>query len=120
MQKFLLIMLFCLLTSSLLFSQSIKFASEEIDLGVIPKGALMSHKFEFKNEGDSPLTINKLESASQTIMATAPNKAIAPGETGIIEVTCVGENFGSVYATLVVVSNAKNGVITLRLKGTVL
>lgn len=120
MKKCLSFSVFCLFTIGVLFSQSIKFSSEEVDLGIIPKGAYMSHRFEFKNDGDSDLIITKLSSLNETLLATSPTKAIAPGQTGIIEVSCKGENFGALYSTLMVTSNAKNGVITLRLRGEVL
>lgn len=120
MKKMLSFSVLSLIAMGLAFSQNIKFTSEEVDLGIIPKGSRMSHKFEFKNEGDVPLIINKLESVSQTLMATAPTKAIAPGEIGFIEITCVGENFGGIYSTLTVYSNARNGMVTLRMRGEVM
>lgn len=102
-----------------LSAQTIKFESDEVDLGLVSRRSFMSHNFKFKNEGDVALTITKLESPSEFVLATAPNKSIAPGESAIIELMYDATNMGVFSETLTIVSNAKNGRVTLRIIGEV-
>lgn len=102
------------------YAQTITFDAESVDVGIVPKAAGMTHQFTFTNTGDAPLTITKLESINENVLATAPNKPITPGEKSMIEVTYIGANLGSFYATLTVLSNAKNGVIMLKIQGNVM
>lgn len=110
--------LFVALMSNL-SAQTIKFDSEEVDLGLVSRRSYMSHTFKFKNDGDVALVITKLESPSEFVLGTAPNKPIGPGESAVIEIMYDATNMGLFNDALTIVSNAKNGRVTLRIKGEV-
>jgi len=112
--------LFVALSSSL-SAQTISFekGSDDIDLGLVSRRSFMSHTFKFKNEGDAPLLITKLESPSEFVLASAPSKPVGPGETATIELMYDATNMGLFNDALTIVSNAKNGRVTLRIKGEV-
>lgn len=101
----------------------IEFKEETIDYGTVAKGEDTGLRiFEFKNTGDSPLIISDVKSSCGCTVPTRPTEPIAPGKTGKIEVQ-YNMNPGAINKTITVTSNAVNkqdGMIPLRIKGTVI
>ena len=101
----------------------IEFKQETIDYGTVSKGDDNGLRvFEFTNIGDSPLVISDVKSSCGCTVPTRPTEPVAPGKTGKIEVQ-YNMNPGVINKTITVTSNAVNkqdGMIPLRIKGTVI
>lgn len=101
----------------------IEFKEETINYGNVFKGEDSGKRvFEFKNTGDMPLIIKDVKSSCGCTVPTKPTEPILPGKTGVIEVQ-YNMNPGPISKTITVESNAvnkENGMIALRIKGTVM
>ena len=63
MKRIILSMVFVFLLTALSYAQPvIKFDSESYDAGTTTQGDIIEHTFEFTNEGDEALVIEKLTS----------------------------------------------------------
>ena len=101
----------------------IEFKEETINYGEVYKGVDSGKRtFEFTNTGDMPLIIKDAKSSCGCTVPTKPTEPILPGKKGVIEVQ-YNMNPGPISKTITVESNAinkENGMIALRIKGTVL
>jgi hypothetical protein len=101
----------------------IEFKEETINYGDVYKGVDSGKRtFEFTNTGDVPLIIKDAKSSCGCTIPSFSKEPIAPGKTGIIEVQ-YNMNPGPISKTITVESNAvnkENGMVALRIKGTVL
>lgn len=98
----------------------IKFKETTIDYGTVVKGSDGKKIFEFTNTGNEPLIITEVFSSCGCTVPTKPNQPIAPGNTGLIEVVYDTQRLGPIRKTITVSSNAKSGVIALKIKGLVI
>ncbi len=98
----------------------IKFESEVIDYGEIAKGSDGVRQFKFSNTGDAPLVISRVYSSCGCTIPKKPEKPIAPGETGVIEVKYDTKRVGPIRKTITVYSNAEEATKAIKIKGTVL
>jgi len=98
----------------------IKFKSEVVDYGEIAKGSDGVRQFEFTNTGNAPLVISRVYSSCGCTIPKKPEKPIAPGENGIIEVKYDTKRVGPIRKTITVYSNAKEATKAIKIKGTVL
>ena len=108
------------------FAQSgakIEFKEETINYGEIEKGKDDGIRvFEFTNTGDEPLVIKNAKSSCGCTVPEWPKDPIAPGGKGQIKVQ-YNMNPGPISKTITIESNAinkPNGMIPLRIKGTVI
>ena len=101
----------------------IEFKEETINYGEVYKGVDSGKRtFEFQNIGNEPLLIKDAKSSCGCTVPSFPKEPIAPGKTGIIEVQ-YNMNPGPISKTITVETNAvnkENGIVALRIKGTVL
>lgn len=101
----------------------IEFKEETINYGTVTKGEDSGKRiFEFTNIGDSPLEIRNVKSTCGCTVPSKPTEPIMPGEMGKIEVQ-YNMNPGPISKSITVESNAvnvTNGLVTLRIKGTVI
>ncbi|GLB52085.1 hypothetical protein NBRC110019_11240 [Neptunitalea chrysea] len=123
MKRFHILLLLCTL-SAVTYAQkklaNIEFKTTEIDYGSIAKGSNGIRTFEFTNTGDAPLVITKVYSSCGCTIPKKPEKPIAPGKTGIIEVKYNTNRVGPIKKTITVYSNAHNKpTAALRISGTV-
>lgn len=107
------------------FAQSgakIKFKEETINYGEVEKGKDNGIRiFEFTNTGDAPLVIKNAKSSCGCTVPEWPKEPIAPGGKGQIKVQ-YNMNPGPISKTITIETNAtnkENGMIPLRIKGTV-
>lgn len=107
------------------FAQSgakIEFKEETINYGEVEKGKDNGIRiFEFTNTGDSPLIIKNAKSSCGCTVPEWPKEPIAPGGKGQIKVQ-YNMNPGPISKTITIETNAtnkENGMIPLRIKGTV-
>jgi len=124
MKKALLI-LTVLLTGVLSYAQNgakIEFKEETINYGTVTKGEDSGKRvFEFKNVGNEPLLIRDAKSSCGCTVPSFPKEPIAPGGKGQIKVQ-YNMNPGPISKTITIETNAtnkENGMIPLRIKGTV-
>lgn len=122
--KNLLNLIAVLFISTVAFAQGpkIEFKEETINYGTVTKGEDSGkRKFEFTNTGDAPLIITNVKSSCGCTVPSKPSEPILPGKSDFIEVQ-YNMNPGPISKSITVESNAtnvSNGLITLRIKGTV-
>ena len=101
----------------------IEFKEETINYGEVEKGKDDGIRvFEFTNTGDAPLLIKNAKSSCGCTVPEWPKEPIAPGGNGKIKVQ-YNMNPGPISKTITIESNATNkpnGMIPLRIKGTVI
>ena len=100
----------------------IEFKQETINYGEVVKGEDDGIRvFEFTNTGNAPLIITAVKSSCGCTVPTKPSEPIMPGKSDKITVK-YNMNPGPISKTITVESNAVNklnGVVPLRIKGTV-
>ncbi|EAZ96054.1 hypothetical protein FBBAL38_01505 [Flavobacteria bacterium BAL38] len=108
------------------FAQSgakIEFKEETINYGDVEKGKDDGIRiFEFINTGNEPLLIKNVKSSCGCTVPEWPKEPIAPGAKSQIKVQ-YNMNPGPISKTITVESNAinkPNGMVPLRIKGTVI
>ena len=108
------------------FAQSgakIEFKEETINYGEVEKGKDDGIRiFEFTNTGNEPLLIKNVKSSCGCTVPEWPKEPIAPGAKSQIKVQ-YNMNPGPISKTITVESNAinkPNGMVPLRIKGTVI
>ena len=101
----------------------IEFKEETINYGEVEKGKDDGIRiFEFTNTGDAPLIITNAKSSCGCTVPEWPKEPIAPNSKGQIKVQ-YNMNPGPISKTITVETNAvnkENGMVALRIKGTVL
>ena len=108
------------------FAQSgakIELKEETINYGEVEKGKDDGIRiFEFTNTGNEPLLIKNVKSSCGCTVPEWPKEPIAPGAKSQIKVQ-YNMNPGPISKTITVESNAvnkTNGMVPLRIKGTVI
>lgn len=99
----------------------IKFETETIDLGDIPRNGKKSTVFKFKNTGKSNLVINSVSASCGCTTVKFTKDVVKPGATGEIKVNfnSHGERRGKFIQHLSVVSNGNPPKINLIIKGNI-
>src|ERR1700722_7130050 len=78
------------------------------DFGKIAEGQKLEVAFRFKNSGDKPLVIAKVQPSCGCTVAEQPNEPVAPGKEGIIKATFNSEGRSGInHKTLFVIANTK-------------
>jgi len=111
------------LTSLAQKGPKIEFKEETINYGEVEKGKDDGIRiFEFTNTGDEPLLIKNAKSSCGCTVPEWTKEPIAPGAKGQIKVQ-YNMNPGPISKTITIETNAinkENGMIPLRIKGTVI
>lgn len=97
----------------------IKFEKTVHDFGTIPQGGNGECEFKFTNTGKEPLVITNCMGSCGCTVPQCPKEPILPGKTGVIKVKYDTNRVGPFVKSVTVNSNAKSGVVTLQIKGTV-
>jgi Protein of unknown function (DUF1573) len=78
------------------------------DFGKIAEGQKLEVAFRFRNAGDQPLIIEKVQPSCGCTIAEQPEEPIAPGKEGVIKAAFNSEGrVGSNHKTLYVYANTK-------------
>ncbi|WP_224483548.1 DUF1573 domain-containing protein [Robertkochia aurantiaca] len=121
--KKLLMLMFLSLASIGLYAQDtqakIEFKTDVIDYGEIEQGSDGVRVFEFTNTGNAPLVISKVSSSCGCTIPKKPEEPVMPGKTGKIEVKYDTNRVGPIRKTIMVLSNASNPTVALKIKGKV-
>ncbi len=93
---------------------------EAFDFGEIAQGEKVYHSFKFTNTGKSDLIIASASATCGCTVPTWPEKPIAPGESGEIEVVFDSKGKqGQQNKQVTVLANTQPGTNVFALKGTV-
>jgi len=65
----------------------VSFKEDSWDFGKVDQGKVLTHEFNFTNEGDAPLQIKRVRTTCGCTAALVSEKKIAPGKSGKIKVT---------------------------------
>ena len=96
----------------------IKFDSTHANLGIIRGDTTAFIDFKFTNSGNRPLLITEVKGSCHCVQGKWPKKAIAPGESGVINVSLGPEGITGLFIrTIAVRSNARQSVLDLGLSG---
>ena len=98
---------------------SIQFKEKTIELGTINQGTPVDIAFEFTNDGDEPLIIDRVKPSCGCTVAEFPREPISPNETGIIKATYNAKAKGKFTKTIRVYSNADTEGTVVRFSGVV-
>jgi Protein of unknown function (DUF1573) len=78
------------------------------DFGKIAEGQKLEVSFRFKNSGDKPLIIQRVQPSCGCTVAEQPNEPILPGAEGVIKASFNSENHvGQNHKSLYVFANTK-------------
>ena len=81
------------------------------------EGELLSHVFEFVNNGTQPLIISHFEVACSCTKAIFSKEPILPGQKSVIEITFdTNGKYGYQDRTVKIYSNAKKNPVKVRIK----
>lgn len=81
--------------------------NDTYDFGTVKEGEKVVHVFEFKNSGDKPLQILKVEASCGCTTPDWPKTPIMPGKTSSIKVTFnTAGKAGPAYKDVTIKSNA--------------
>lgn len=98
----------------------IEYQQTEYDFGTVKDGAIVEHTFTFKNTGDVPLVIQNASATCGCTVPKKPEKPIAPGETGEIQVRFDSSNKPGIQnKTVTITANTEPAISRLTIKGTV-
>lgn len=98
----------------------ISFKSMTHDFGDVAMGQKLTHTFEFKNTGESPLLIHSVKpSCHCTVLQDWSKKPIKPGETGSITAQFEGKFAGKNNKYISVVANTSPNTTQLNLTANV-
>lgn len=99
---------------------SLAFNETEYDFGTITSGEFVTHRFVFKNTGNSSLYISKVLADCGCTIADYEKKEIKPGEEGYIELVFNSEGYHGLQIKKVnVYANTKPEVHELTIAATV-
>jgi len=82
--------------------------SVDKNFGKIAEGRKLDVSFRFKNTGDKPLIIQKVQPSCGCTVAEEPNEPVPPGQEGVIKASFNSEGrLGANHKTLYVTANTK-------------
>ncbi|WP_116105677.1 DUF1573 domain-containing protein [Lewinella sp. IMCC34191] len=98
-----------------------EFAETEYRFGEVEEGAIIRHTFEFTNTGSAPLLITDARSTCGCTVPSYPDKPVAPGETGSVEVVFnTTHKYGRQRKPVTLTANTYPSMTTIYVDGTVL
>lgn len=110
---------YALNSAKVLNGASIVWEQNTMNLGTVEKGTTTTVKFEFTNNGNQSLVIERVKTSCGCTATEYPKKPILPGQAASILVSYNAKSIGSFHKTVLVYSNAIESTTSLRIKGTV-
>jgi hypothetical protein len=90
-------------------STTIQWLDSSRDFGKIEEGQKLEVSFRFKNTGDKPLVINRVQPSCGCTVADQSNEPVAPGAAGVVKAVFNSDGHEGInHKNLYVYSNAKN------------
>lgn len=108
-----------LLASTATAGPNLIFDQPVFDFGRVAQGKTINHAFTFRNTGDAPATIGKVDSSCGCTVANVSSQVLKPGARGEIKASFNSSDFGGpVIKEVYVHSNdPRKAIITLTMKG---
>ncbi len=98
----------------------LKFENDTHNFGTIVQGEKISYAYKFTNVGKAPLVIRSAQGSCGCTVPEFPKDPVAPGESGIINVTFNSEGKqGHQDKTVTIISNTMPNTYTLYVVGDV-
>ncbi len=98
----------------------ISFDEEVFDFGQVKDGESVEHVFTFKNTGSEPVIVSRVSTSCGCTTPEYTATPVAPDKEGQIKVVFDSHGqSGKQQKIITVVSNAKNNIQTIQLKGEV-
>lgn len=97
-----------------------KFKELEFDFGTIKQGDVVTHEFEFTNNGNEPIIINSAAGSCGCTVPIWPKEPVTKGQKATIKITFNSTGkMGLQDKTVTINSNAKQNPMVLHVKGSV-
>lgn len=103
-----------------LFTSTITWKSESIDIGEIPQSKPKEIIFEFKNTGKTDIVITEVHTSCGCTGTNYPKEPIAAGKSAKITATFSAANKGVFSKTITVATNVEEAPKVLTFKGNVI
>lgn len=98
----------------------ISFSDEVFDFGQVSDGDVVEHTFTFKNTGTEPVIVSRVSTSCGCTTPEYTATPVAPNQNGAVKVRFDSHGqSGKQQKIITVVSNAKNNIQTIQLKGEV-
>lgn len=103
-------------------ASQISFEIDTLDFGTIAAGKIVSHSFNFTNEGNGPLLITNVHTPCGCTAAKSwPKEVILPGGTGVIDVEFnSADRQGHQVKTIDIITNSRPSISRVVLTGHVI
>lgn len=96
------------------------FEEDHHDFGQVAEGTQATHEFKFKNEGDAPLIISRVQASCGCTTPYWTKEPVKPGEEGVITASYNSKGRpGAFNKSITITSNASTPTTRLYIKGTV-
>ena len=89
------------------------------DFGKIEQGTPVEYKFTFKNTGQIPLVISRVQASCGCTVTEYSKDPVAPGKEGFVKATYDAARTGTFNKSVRVTANIDGGSEMLRIKGEV-
>ncbi|MDR0421203.1 MAG: DUF1573 domain-containing protein [Prevotellaceae bacterium] len=83
------------------------------------KGISITHRFEFTNQGDAPVTIQNVKTSCGCTTPAWTKEPVAPGEKGFVDATYNSATVGPFNKSLTITNNGDPQTIMLTISGSV-
>lgn len=98
----------------------IEFTNSSFDFGNIEEGKIIDYKFEFVNNGESPVIVSRVVTSCGCTTSDFTSTPVLPGKTGYVTIKFDSNGqSGKQQKIITVQSNAENNIETIEIKGTV-
>jgi hypothetical protein len=95
----------------------IRFETQTIDRGPLPRGSNVTFEFQYTNEGDEPLIISNAKSSCGCLAPHWSSEPVLPGGTGVVSARYDSNRIGNSQKSITVMSNdTANAVVVLTVK----
>lgn len=98
---------------------TIKWDSQDINLGIIKHQVPKTVEFTFTNSGKKPLIITDVKTSCGCTVAEFPKEPIAPGKKGVIKAIYSAGSIGPFHKSLTVTANIPQTRVDLNIHGEV-
>jgi hypothetical protein len=121
MKKLVLLSVFNLVFIGAFAQAKIQFSDTKHDFGKVKEvNGPVSHVFTFRNTGNAPLVIQKVETSCGCTSPEYTKEPVQPGKSGIVKATFDPSGRPNYFdKNLTVISNAENNRVVLSIKGNV-
>ena len=119
MKKYILIIFLSGLISHGQKNGKLEFNSKVVDFGELKEGSEAKRSISFKNSGNKPVKIKKINSTGHVKVENNPVGEISENSNAKIVISYNTKKVGPIRRTLTVYSDAVNPIVSIKIKGIV-